>query len=320
MVHEISKGRRTMARLAFIGLGVMGFPMAGHLKTRGQHDVVVYNRSPIKAEAWCRQHGGTPAATPAEAARGAQIVLACVGNDEDVRSVTTGPQGAFHTMTPGSVFVDHTTASATLARELDTAARARGLGFIDAPVSGGQSGAEAGTLAVMAGGTQQDFDTVAPVLAAYARSARLIGPAGSGQLTKMVNQIAIAGLLQGLAEAIAFAEKSGLDLAAVIDVISKGAAQSWQMENRWQSMHERRFEFGFAVDWMRKDLAICLEEARRIGAPLPVTEIVNGYYADVQRAGGARFDTSSLILRLDTTPPAQRNENVATHANYPLFK
>ncbi|MGE5267291.1 MAG: NAD(P)-dependent oxidoreductase [Deltaproteobacteria bacterium] len=289
-----------MAKVAWIGLGVMGFPMAGHLKVRGGHDLTVYNRRAAKSAAWVQAFaGGTAAATPAEAARGADVVFACVGNDDDLRSVTTGPDGAFRAMDAGAVFVDHTTASAEAARELDAAARARGLHFIDAPVSGGQAGAENGQLAVMCGGEAEAFQRVKPLIDTYAKLSALIGPAGSGQLTKMVNQIAIAGLLQGLSEAIAFAERVGLDLESVIGVISKGAAQSWQMEHRWKTMHARRFDFGFAVDWMRKDLSICLGEAKRCGAALPVTELVDRFYADIQARGGARYDTSSLILRLD---------------------
>jgi 3-hydroxyisobutyrate dehydrogenase len=294
-----------MAKVAWIGLGVMGYPMAGHLLTRGGHDVAVYNRNSAKAEAWVAAHGaGSRHATPAAAAAGADFVFTCVGNDDDLRQVTIGPDGAFSGMRPGAVLVDHTTASADVARALHAEARARGFAFIDAPVSGGQAGAEAGQLTVMCGGDADAFDKAEPVIRAFARAVRLMGPAGSGQLAKMVNQIAIAGLLQGLSEAIAFAENAGLDVAAVIDTISKGAAQSWQMENRWQTMHARRFDFGFAVDWMRKDLAICLEEARRNGAALPVTEIVDRFYADVQQQGGGRWDTSSLIARLPS--PASR--------------
>jgi 3-hydroxyisobutyrate dehydrogenase-like beta-hydroxyacid dehydrogenase len=289
-----------MAKVAWIGLGVMGFPMAGHLKVRGGHDVTVYNRTTAKATAWAEKFpGGQTAATPAEAARDAAFVFACVGNDDDLRAVTTGPEGAFQTMAPGAVFVDHTTASAEVAREINEAARARGLFFVDAPVSGGQAGAENGQLAVMCGGEEAAFQRALPLMETYSRLAALIGPSGSGQLTKMVNQIAIAGLLQGLSEAIAFAERTGLNVESVIGVVSKGAAQSWQMEHRWMTMHARRFDFGFAVDWMRKDLAICLSEAKRCGAALPVTELVDGYYADIQARGGARYDTSSLILRLD---------------------
>jgi 3-hydroxyisobutyrate dehydrogenase-like beta-hydroxyacid dehydrogenase len=294
-----------MAKVAWIGLGVMGYPMAGHLMTRGGHEVAVFNRNTAKAEAWVNERGaGTRHATPAEAAAGADFVFSCVGNDDDLRQVTLGAGGAFATMKPGAVFVDHTTASADVARELAAAAAERGLSFIDAPVSGGQSGAEAGQLTVMCGGDETAFATAEPVIRSYAKAVRLLGPAGAGQLTKMVNQIAIAGLLQGLSEALAFAENAGLDVAGVIDTISKGAAQSWQMENRWKTMHERHFDFGFAVDWMRKDLGICLAEARRNGASLPVTELVDSYYADVQQAGGARWDTSSLIARLPS--PAAR--------------
>jgi 3-hydroxyisobutyrate dehydrogenase len=289
--------------VALIGLGVMGFPMAGHLQTRGGHEVTVYNRTPAKADAWRERFpGGMSAPTPALAAAEAEFVFACVGNDDDLRAITTGPDGAFATMTPGAIFVDHTTASAEVARELDSEARSRELHFIDAPVSGGQAGAENGQLAVMAGGDEAAFSRALPLLQCYAKLAKRIGPSGSGQLTKMVNQIAIAGLLQGLSEAIRFAEKSGLDLASVIDVISKGAAQSWQMENRWKTMHARQFDFGFAVDWMRKDLAICLAEAERCAAHLPVTALADAYYADVQDQGGGRFDTSSLIVRLDEKP------------------
>ena len=288
-----------MARIAWLGLGVMGAPMAGHVLTRGGHDVTVYNRTPEKAEAWLRKHPtGRIAATPAEAAQDAEIVFACVGNDDDVRQMTTGPAGAFGAMRSGGIFVDHTTTSAALARELSYAAAAKSLKFLDAPVSGGQAGAENGVLTVMAGGDAAAFEIAEPVIRNFARMAKLIGPSGSGQLTKMVNQIAIAGVVQGLSEAIHFAEMAGLDVASVIDTISKGAAQSWQMENRWKTMHAREFNFGFAVDWMRKDLGFCLDEARKNGANLPVTEIVDGYYAEIQRAGGNRFDTSSLITRL----------------------
>jgi len=288
-----------MAKVAWLGLGVMGFPMAGHLLTKGGHDVVVYNRSPEKAAAWKTKFpAGRTAPTPAQAADGADFVFCCVGNDDDVRSVTTGPQGAFAAMRDGTIFVDHTTTSAELARELDAAAGALGVMFLDAPVSGGQAGAENGVLTVMAGGKPDAFAKAQPLMASYARMTRLIGPAGSGQLTKMVNQIAIAGLVQALSEAIHFAEQAGLDVASVIETISKGAAQSWQMENRWKTMHARQFDFGFAVDWMRKDLGFCLEEAKRNGAYLPVTRIVDGYYAEIQAGGGRRYDTSSLITRL----------------------
>ncbi len=286
-----------MADVAFIGLGVMGFPMAGHLAARG-HAVTVYNRTAAKAEAWVARHGGRAAPTPAEAAKGAAFVLACVGNDDDLRSVTTGPDGAFAAMGAGAVFVDHTTASATVARELDAAARAAGMHFLDAPVSGGQAGAEAGALTVMVGGASEAYEAAAPVIAAYAKAQRLLGPPGAGQLCKMVNQICIAALVQGLAEGLAFAERAGLDPLAVIDAISKGAAGSWQMENRHRSMIEDRFDFGFAVDWMRKDLGICLDEARANGARLPVTALVDQFYADLQAQGAGRMDTSSLIRRL----------------------
>jgi 3-hydroxyisobutyrate dehydrogenase len=291
-----------MAKVAWLGLGVMGYPMAGHLRTRGGHEVVVYNRSPEKAETWRQQFGGETASTPAEASRDCDAVFACVGNDDDVRSVTTGPEGAFQSMRPGAIFVDHTTASAHLARELEEAAKARGLHFLDCPVSGGQSGAEAGTLTVMAGGDEAAYARAEPLIKAFARSVRRMGPSGSGQLAKMANQIAVAGVVQGLAEAIHFAECAGLDVEALIATISKGAAQSWQMENRWKTMHAREFDFGFAVDWMRKDLGICLEEATSNGAELPVTRLIDGFYADVQALGGCRWDTSSLIARLGPKP------------------
>lgn len=288
-----------MAKVAWLGLGVMGFPMAGHLLAKGGHEVVAYNRSAARAQAWLEKFpSGRIATTPAEAAKGAEFVFACVGNDADVRQVATGPGGAFGAMSPGSIFIDNTTTSADLARDLSAEAAKRGVAFIDAPVSGGQAGAENGVLTVMCGGDAAAFARAEPVIASFARMVKLIGPSGAGQLTKMVNQIAIAGLVQGLSEAIHFAEQAGLDVAAVIDTISKGAAQSWQMENRWKTMHARKFDFGFAVDWMRKDLGFCLEEAKRNGASLPVTAIVDGYYAEVQAAGGNRFDTSSLITRL----------------------
>jgi 3-hydroxyisobutyrate dehydrogenase len=286
-----------MAKTAFIGLGVMGYPMAGHLAAKG-HEVTVYNRTAAKAEAWAKQHGGRSAPTPRAAAEGAEIVFACVGNDDDLRSVTTGPDGAFHCLAAGAVFVDHTTASASVARELFAAAGERGAHFIDAPVSGGQAGAENGVLTVMCGGDAEPYARVEPVIAAFARACRLMGPAGSGQLTKMVNQICIAGLLQGLSEGLHFAQKAGLDGKAVIDVISKGAAGSWQMENRGSTMLDDRFDFGFAVDWMRKDLGICLEEADNNGASLPATALIDQFYKDVQKLGGGRWDTSSLIRRL----------------------
>ena len=287
-----------MANVAWIGLGVMGAPMAGHL-AKGGHAITVYNRTAAKADAWVTAHGGgKTAATPAEAARGADFVFACVGNDDDLRAVTSGPDGAFQTMNAGAIFIDHTTASADVAREVSRAASQRGLHFLDAPVSGGQAGAQNGTLTVMTGGDAGAFARAEPVIAAFARSVRLIGPSGAGQLTKMVNQIAIAGLVQGLSEAIHFAEVAGLDLDAVMETISKGAAQSWQMDNRWKTMHARQFDFGFAVDWMRKDLGIVFAEAARNGAKLDAAKLVDRYYAEVQAAGGQRWDTSSLISRL----------------------
>jgi len=288
-----------MSKVAWIGLGVMGFPMAGHIKTRGGHDVVVFNRTRAKADAWVARFGGRLAAAPAEAAEGATFVFTCVGNDHDLREVTLGRNGAFAALGDGAIFVDHTTASAAIARELHEAAKARGAGALDAPVSGGQSGAENGTLTVMVGGDAADFDKAKPVMEAYARMVNLIGPSGSGQLTKMVNQICIGGLIEGLAEALNFARRAGLDIGRVIDTIAKGAAQSWQMDNRWQTMIEGKFEFGFAVDWVRKDFAICFEEARRNGAELPVTALVDQFYAEIQAMGGGRWDTSSLIARLD---------------------
>jgi 3-hydroxyisobutyrate dehydrogenase len=288
-----------MAKVAFLGLGVMGFPMAGHLRTKGGHDVTVYNRTAAKAEAWLSQHGGRRAATPKAAAAGQDVVFACVGNDHDLREVTLGPDGAFAGMASGAVFVDHTTASAEIARELYAAARTAGFAFVDAPVSGGQAGAQKGVLTVMCGGDAEAFARVEPIIAAYARMCQHLGPAGAGQLTKMVNQICIAGLLQALAEGVHFAKRAGLDVDQVIATISKGAAQSWQMENRYQAMDTANFAPGFAVDWMRKDLAICLGEARRNASVLPVTALVDQFYADVQRRGGGRWDTTSLISRLE---------------------
>ena len=284
-------------RVAFLGLGVMGAPMAAHLAAAG-HAVTVYNRTSSKAEAWVAEHGGSSAGTPRTAAEGAEFVFACVGNDDDLRAVTLGQQGAFAGMAPGTVFVDHTTASAHVARELHRAGLLHGIHFVDAPVSGGQAGAVNGVLTIMCGGDAKPFEAMKPVAMAYARAVTLLGPSGAGQLAKMVNQIAIAGLVQGLAEAIAFGQKAGLDMAQVIEVISKGAAQSWQMDNRARTMIEDRFEFGFAVDWMRKDLGLVLEEARRNGAKLPVTALVDQFYADVQAMGGQRWDTSSLVKRL----------------------
>jgi 3-hydroxyisobutyrate dehydrogenase len=288
-----------MAKVAFIGLGVMGYPMAGHLKNKGGHDVTVYNRTGSKAEKWVAEYGGSRAPTPSEAADGKDFVFSCVGNDDDLRSVTIGENGAFAAMKAGSVFVDNTTASAEVARELAAEAEKREFGFIDAPVSGGQAGAENGVLTVMCGGAQPVFDRAKPVIEAFARMVGLMGPSGAGQLTKMVNQICIAGLVQGLAEGIHFAKKSGLDIENVIDVISKGAAGSWQMENRYKTMNQGKYDFGFAVDWMRKDLGICLSEADNNGAKLPVTALVDQFYKEVQQLGGKRWDTSSLLARLE---------------------
>jgi 3-hydroxyisobutyrate dehydrogenase-like beta-hydroxyacid dehydrogenase len=284
-------------RVAFLGLGVMGFPMAGHLARAGHH-VTVFNRTRAKAERWVDEYGGALAATPREAAAGAQIVFSCVGNDADLRSVVLGADGALSAMQPGAIFVDHTTASATVARELAAAAADKGVSFIDAPVSGGQAGAINGVLTVMCGGSREAFERARPVIMAMARAVTLIGPSGCGQLAKMVNQIAIAGLLQGLAEAIHFGERAGLDMKLVLSVIGKGAAQSWQMDNRGTTMVDDEFDFGFAVDWMRKDLGLCLDEARRNGARLPVAALVDQFYGDVQAMGGGRWDTSSLIRRL----------------------
>ncbi len=286
-----------MAKVAFLGLGVMGFPMAGHLAAKG-HAVTVWNRTPAKAEAWVARHGGTAAATARAAAAGAEFVMACVGNDDDLRQVCLGPEGAFAGMASGAVFVDHTTLSAGVTRELAAVAAGQGLGYVDAPVSGGQAGAENGILSVMCGGAAADYARAEPVIAAYARICRRLGEVGAGQLAKMMNQICIAGLVQGLAEALAFGEKAGLDGAAVVEVISQGAAGSWQMQNRHKTMLEDRFDFGFAVDWMRKDLKICLETADQIGAALPVTALIDQFYKDVQQMGGGRNDTSSLIRRL----------------------
>ncbi len=286
-------------RTAWIGLGVMGYPMAGYLVSKGGHDVVVYNRTTAKAEKWVADHGGSHALTPKEAAEGADFVFACVGNDDDLRSVTTGPDGAFQTMKKGAVFVDHTTASADVARELQAAAAAQGTGFVDAPVSGGQAGAENGALTVMCGGEQADYDKAEGLIECFSKSCRLLGGPGAGQLAKMCNQIAIAGLVQGLSEAIHFGKNAGLDMEAVVDVISKGAAGSWQMENRYKTMIASEFEFGFAVDWMRKDLGICLDEARNNKSQLPVAALVDQFYSQVQARGGGRWDTSSLIALLD---------------------
>ena len=284
-------------RVAFLGLGVMGYPMAGHLARAG-HQVTVYNRTTAKAEAWAAAEGGRFAATPREAAASAEFVFACVGNDDDLRAVTLGADGAFAGMAPGAVFVDHTTASAEVARELHAAAKTLGLHFVDAPVSGGQAGAVNGALTVMCGGDAAPFEAMKPVALHFAKAVTRIGEAGAGQLAKMVNQVAIAGLVQGLSEAIAFGQKAGLDMPLVLDVIGKGAAQSWQMDNRGKTMVDDKFDFGFAVDWMRKDLGLVLEEARRNGARLPVTALVDQFYAEVQALGGRRWDTSSLIKRL----------------------
>jgi 3-hydroxyisobutyrate dehydrogenase/2-hydroxy-3-oxopropionate reductase len=288
-----------MAKVVFLGLGVMGYPMAGHLRTRGGHEVTVYNRTSAKANAWVNAFGGRAAPTPREAAADADFVFACVGNDDDLRSVVLGPDGAFAGMKPGAIFVDHTTASAGVARELQEKAVALGLDFLDAPVSGGQAGAENGALTIMVGGNDKSFAAAEPVMQSYARMIVHLGASGSGQLAKMVNQICIAGVVQGLAEAIHFAKSAGLDVEKTIAAISKGAAQSWQMENRWQTMTAGKFDFGFAVDWMRKDLGIVLDEARRTGARLPLTALVDQFYADVQASGGSRWDTSSLISRLE---------------------
>lgn len=288
-----------MASVAFLGLGVMGYPMAAHLKNKGGHDVTVYNRTRAKAEKWAAEHGGHVSATPAEAATGKDFVFSCVGNDDDLRSVTTGADGAFQSMKKGAIFIDNTTASAEVARELSQATQARGFSFLDAPVSGGQAGAENGVLTVMVGGEQEAFDRARPVIDAYARMVGLMGPAGAGQLTKMINQICIAGLVQGLAEGIHFGKKAGLDIEKVVEVISKGAAGSWQMENRHKTMNVGKYDFGFAIDWMRKDLGICLAEADRNGAKLPVTALVDQFYKDVQEMGGRRWDTSSLLARLE---------------------
>ncbi len=286
-----------MTKVAFLGLGVMGYPMAGHLQAAG-HEVTVYNRTAAKAEAWAAQHGGASAATPAKAAEGAEFVMCCVGNDDDLRAVCLGDDGAFAGMAEGAIFVDHTTVSAAVTRELVAAAAERGIAFVDAPVSGGQAGAENGVLSVMCGGTQVAYDKAEPVIGAFARICRRIGGSGAGQMTKMCNQIAIAGLVQGLSEALHFAEKAGLDGRAVVEVISQGAAGSWQMSNRYETMLDDHFDHGFAVDLMRKDLGICLGTADENGASLPVTALVDQFYKDVQKMGGGRWDTSSLIKRL----------------------
>ncbi|WP_291589617.1 NAD(P)-dependent oxidoreductase [Comamonas sp. UBA7528] len=296
-IHPRDYAATPSRKVAFLGLGVMGYPMAGHL-TKAGHQVTVYNRSAAKRQAWVAEFGGAEAATPRAAAQGADVVFCCVGNDDDLRSVVLGADGALAGMQAGAIFVDHTTASAEVARELYAAAQAQGLHFIDAPVSGGQAGAQNGALTVMCGGDQSVFDTVAPVAQCFSRAFTLMGASGAGQLTKMVNQICIAGVVQGLSEAIAFGEKAGLDVHKVLDVVSKGAAQSWQMENRGKTMVEGKFDFGFAVDWMRKDLGLVLDEAKRNGARLPLTALVDQFYADVQAMDGGRNDTSSLIRRL----------------------
>ncbi len=291
-------------RVAFIGLGVMGYPMAGHLLRAG-HQIRVYNRTAARSQAWVKEFGGEAAQTPADAAKGCDVVLACVGRDDDVRAVTIGKGGAFAAMKNGAVFVDHTTASAGLARELAQKAASGGFGFVDAPVSGGEQGAINGKLTVMCGGGNADYEKAEPVMQVYARQCRLLGPPGAGQLTKMVNQICIAGVVQGLSEGLSFARAAGLDAGAVVDVISKGAAQSWQMENRYKTMLDDHFDHGFAVEWMRKDLGICLEEARRNGASLPVTALVDQFYAEVESMGGARWDTSSLFARIESLRKAR---------------
>ena len=287
-----------MGRITFLGLGVMGYPMAGHLARAAGHDVTVYNRTAEKAARWTAEYGGSSAATPREAARGSEFVFACVGNDDDLRSVCLGDDGAFAGMDDGAIFVDHTTVSAAVTRELSAEAAGRGLGYVDAPISGGQAGAENGQLSIMCGGSEEHYAAVEPVMQVYAKICRRIGESGAGQMTKMVNQICIAGLVQGLSEALAFAEKAGLDGRAVVEVISQGAAGSWQMVNRHKTMLDEEFEHGFAVDWMRKDLAICLAAADEVGASMPVTALVDQFYKDVQQMGGGRWDTSSLIKRL----------------------
>jgi 3-hydroxyisobutyrate dehydrogenase len=298
--HQLRVQRRKqMAKVAFVGLGVMGYPMAGHLKAKGGHEVTVYNRTAAKAEKWVAQHGGKSATTPKQAVEGQDFVMACVGNDHDLREVMLGKDGVFAGVAKGAIVVDHTTASAEIARELYAEAKKRGFDFVDAPVSGGQAGAENGVLTVMCGGDEAPFARAEKIIAAYGRACNLMGASGSGQLAKMVNQICIAGLVQGLAEGLHFAMKAGLDIEKLITTISKGAAQSWQMENRYKTMAAGKFDFGFAVDWMRKDLNICLDEARRNGASLPISATIDQYYAQVQKMGGKRWDTSSLIALLN---------------------
>lgn len=288
-----------MSNVAWIGLGVMGYPMAGHIKNKGGHELTVYNRTAAKAEKWASEFAGKAAATPAEAAKDADFIFCCVGNDDDLRQVTTGPDGAFQTMRKGAIFIDNTTASAGVARELYDAAKDKGAGFLDAPVSGGQAGAENGALTVMVGGDEDTFKQAEPVIDCYARMIKLQGPSGAGQLTKMVNQICVVGVVQGLAEGIHFAKQAGLDIPAVMETISKGAAQSWQMENRWETMMNGEFDHGFAVDWMRKDLGIALDEGRRNGSNLPITALIEQFYSEIQRMGGNRWECSSLIKRLE---------------------
>ena len=288
-----------MAKVAWIGLGVMGYPMAGHIRKKGGYDLTVYNRNGAKAEAWAKEYGGNTAPTPAHAAKDADFVFCCVGNDNDLREVATGPKGAFNSVKKGAVFIDNTTASANVARELYAAAKSKGFDFLDAPVSGGQAGAQNGALTVMVGGDQAPFDRALPVINNFARMVTLIGPSGAGQLTKMVNQAIVAVTVQGVSEGLAFAQRAGLDIPKVMETIGKGAAQSWQMDNRWKTMNEGKFDFGFAVDWMRKDLGIIMDEAKRNGAKMEVAALVDGYYAEVQKMGGNRWDTSSLIARLN---------------------
>lgn len=288
-----------MSKVAWIGLGVMGYPMAGHIREKGEHELIVYNRTAAKADKWAKQYGGNTAATPAEAAKGADFVFCCVGNDDDLRAVTTGPDGAFSTLGKGAIFIDCTTASAGVARELYAAAKKRDAGFLDAPVSGGQAGAENGALTVMVGGDDDIFTQAEPVIQCFARAVTLLGPPGSGQLTKMVNQICVVGVVQGLAEGLHFAKQAGLDIPKAMATIAKGAAQSWQLENRWETMTAGEFDHGFAVDWMRKDLSICLDEARRNGANLPVTALIEQFYSEIQNMGGNRWECSSLIKRLE---------------------
>ena len=288
-----------MSKVAWIGLGVMGYPMAGHIREKGGHDLVVYNRTAEKAKKWTEQYGGETAATPAAAAKDADFVFICVGNDNDLREVTLGSDGAFSSLMNGAIVVDDTTASAAVARDLHAAARDKGAGFLDAPVSGGQAGAENGALTVMVGGDEDVYAKTEPVIQCFARAVNLMGPAGSGQITKMVNQICVVGVIQGLAEGLHFAKQAGLDIPKAMDTITKGAAQSWQMENRWETMMDGEFDYGFAVDWMRKDLAICMDEARQNGASLPVTAMIEQFYSEIQRAGGNRWDSSSLITLLE---------------------